>query len=209
MTDTDSTHNDSSTDPHVGMDLIFHHTKLPHTRASTWIDGLVKKICSTFSWVWLILVLVIVTNVILRYFFGLGRVELVELQWHLYASGFLIGFSYCLVYDDHVRVDFLHDRFKLKTQIWFELFGSLFLLFPFILVVLYYGIPYVSYSWGLSEVSDAPGGLPARWLIKSFLVSGFALLFISALSRLLRITAFLFKWPAPVESVASESDANC
>ncbi len=95
MTNTDSTHSNSSTGPHVTLDLIVHHTELPHTKASVCLDEIVKKICSTFSWVWLALVIVIVVNVILRYFFGQGHVELVELQWHLYSSGFLIGFSYC------------------------------------------------------------------------------------------------------------------
>lgn len=206
MIDTDPTLDSPPTDPHLDMDHIFHHTELPQTKASLWIDGLLNKICSTFSWIWLVLVVVIVLNVILRYFFSQGRVELVELQWHLYAAGFLVGFSYCLVHDDHVRVDFLHDRFSLKTQIWVELFGSLFLLFPFILFVLYYGTPYVAYSWGLSEVSDAPGGLPARWLIKSFIVIGFFFLLMATLSRFLRITAFLFRWPAALVPLSGKTD---
>lgn len=208
MTNTDSTHGNSPADPHLVLDQIFSHTELPQTKESLWIDGLLNKICSTFSWVWLILVAVIILNVVLRYFFGQGRVELVELQWHLYAAGFLIGLSYCLVHDDHVRVDFLHDRFSLKTQVWIELFGSLFLLFPFILVVLYFAVPYITYSWNLSEVSDAPGGLPARWLIKSFIVTGFFLLLMSALSRFLRITAFLFHWPALIVPLVNEKNTH-
>jgi TRAP-type mannitol/chloroaromatic compound transport system permease small subunit len=206
MIDLDHAHDNKSNDPHVDMNLIFHHTELPQTKLSLWIDGFLNKVCSTFSWVWLVLVLVIVLNVILRYFFSQGRVELVELQWHLYAAGFLIGFSYCLVHDDHVRVDFLHDRFSLKTQVWVELLGSLFLLFPFILVVIYFGVPYVSYSWGLSEVSDAPGGLPARWFIKSFIVIGFFFLLLSALSRFSRITAFLFGRPTALAASTSKKN---
>ena len=208
MTDPEYRQSNSPTDPHVDMDLIFHHTELPHTKASCWIDGFLNRICSNFSWIWLVLVVIIVINVILRYFFGQGHVELVELQWHLYSAGFLIGFSYCLVHDDHVRVDFLHDRFSLKTQTWIEFFGSLFLLLPFVLVVIYYSVPYVSYSWSLSEVSDAPGGLPARWLIKSFIVIGFFLLLMSALSRFVRITALLFGWPTVISSGTNKANTN-
>ena len=68
-------------DPHVDLDHIFHHTRLPHTDLSLKIDKLINLIASKFSWIWLILVATIIVNVVLRYGFGQGRIELEELQF--------------------------------------------------------------------------------------------------------------------------------
>ena len=42
-------------------------------------------------------------NVLMRYVFGGSIVALEELQWHLYAFGFMVGLAYALVHDQHVR----------------------------------------------------------------------------------------------------------
>ena len=173
-------------------------TDLPHTGVSAVLDLIVRKIGEWVSWLWLILVLIIVFNVLLRYVFGEGRVELEELQWHFYAVGFLVGLSYCAIFDGHVRVDIFQARFRLRTKAWIELFGIILFLAPFIGIVLIYAVPFVIRSYEIGEISDAPGGLPARWAIKSFLVVGFALLAVTAVSRLSRVTAFLFGFPRPV-----------
>ena len=173
-------------------------TDLPHTGVSAVLDLIVRKVGEWVSWLWLILVLIIVFNVLLRYVFGEGRVELEELQWHFYAVGFLVGLSYCAIFDGHVRVDIFQARFRLRTKAWIELFGIILFLAPFIGIVLIYAVPFVIRSYNIGEISDAPGGLPARWAIKSFLVVGFALLAVTAVSRLSRVTAFLFGFPRPV-----------
>jgi len=138
---------------------------------------------------------IIVFNVVLRYAFGEGRIEFEEIQWHLYSIGFLLGLSYGFVTDSHIRVDVIRERLSPTTQAWIELYGSLLLLLPFIMLVLVAAIPFVSYSYSIGEVSEAPGGLPFRWVIKSFLVIGFLLLLLSVTARLSRVFCFLFSWP--------------
>ena len=165
---------------------------LPHTRFSRAADGWIERVGLAVSWVWLGLLGVIVANVTLRYVFGLGRIEFEELQWHLYATGFLAALSYAVESDDHIRVDFLHVRFSARAQAWVELYGITLLLFPFTALVLVYSVPFIAHSFALGEVSAAPGGLPFRWLMKATLFAGFALLGLATLSRLLRVAAFLF-----------------
>lgn len=177
---------------HLELDRLVHHTELPETFISKSIDRTIRTIGHLFAWTWVVLMAVIIINVLMRYVFSEGRVEFEELQWHLYAIGWLIGLSYCFVADDHVRVDLIHDRMSLRTQAWIELFGILFLLTPFIAVVLWYAIPFITYSWELGEVSEAPGGLPYRWAIKAVLFIGFALLALAVVSRLSRVVALLF-----------------
>lgn len=165
---------------------------LPETRLSRAIDAWLNTLGRWASWIWLLLLGIIVINVVLRYAFGEGRIEFEEIQWHLYATGFLLGLSYAYAADAHIRVDVLHERFSPRLQAWVELYGILLLLIPFVLLVIVFSIPFVMSSYDLSEISQAPGGLPMRWLMKAMLPLGFVLLLLAAVSRLSRVWSFLF-----------------
>ena len=171
-------------------------SELPQTRFASVIDQLVRRLGDLLAVTWWLLLLVIVLNVVSRYLFAQGRIELEELQWHLYAVGFLLGLSVAYVDDAHIRVDVLRERWHLVTRAWIELYGILLLLLPFVALVIYASLPFISYSFATGEVSEAPGGLPLRWLIKSALLAGFILLLLTALARLTRVTCFLFGWPS-------------
>ncbi len=166
--------------------------ELPETRLSRRIDPFLDRAGRAASWLWLVLLLVIVGNVILRYAFGEGRVELEEVQWHLYSLGFLLGLAYAFQADAHIRVDVFSQRLKPRLRAWIELYGLLLALFPFLLLVLVFSVPFVVQSWALSEISQAPGGLPYRWAIKAVLPASFALLLLGGLSRLSRVWSYLF-----------------
>ena len=165
---------------------------LPETSFSRAIDGVINRIGRIVSWVWLALLIVIVTNVTLRYVFGEGRVEFEEIQWHLYSLGFLVGLSFAYSGDNHVRVDVLHERLSPRRKAWIELYGILLLLLPFLVLIIVFSLPFVADSFRFSEISQAPGGLPYRWVIKAVLPFGFFLLLLATLSRLSRVWTFLF-----------------
>lgn len=172
---------------------------LPETTLSRAIDAVINRIGRIVSWVWLALLMVIVTNVTLRYAFGQGRVEFEEVQWHLYSLGFLVGLSFAYSGDNHVRVDVLHERLSPRRKAWIELYGILLLLLPFIVLILVFSMPFVADSFRFNEISQAPGGLPYRWVIKAALPIGFFLLLLATLSRLSRVWTFLFLSETPQE----------
>ena len=165
---------------------------LPHTALSRRLEPLLIAIGFWVSWLWLVLLIVIVLNVTLRYAFGQGFVEFEEIQWHLYAVGFLLGMSYTYQADAHVRVDLLYERLSPRSRAWVELYGIVLLLLPFIALMLIFSVPFVVQSYQVNEVSQAPGGLPLRWLIKAALPVGFGLLLLAAISRLSRVWKLLF-----------------
>jgi|TARA_B100001540_G_scaffold7231_1_gene6377 TRAP-type mannitol/chloroaromatic compound transport system permease small subunit len=171
-----------------GLDRKLQLRHLPFTRA---IDSFVLKVGEIFNWLWVILVAVIILNVVLRYVFKSGMIELEELQWHLYCIGWLVGLSSTYIVDQHVRVDVLSDRLKFKTKLWFEFFGILLLFLPFIILVLYYSVPFFELSWTTNERSTSANGLPARWFVKGFLVISFFLLLMAGISRISRVVATL------------------
>jgi TRAP-type mannitol/chloroaromatic compound transport system permease small subunit len=174
-----------------------HALDFPQTSVSGYLDTLVGVFHYVINWIWVVLVLLIVTNVVLRYVVGTSMIWMEELQWHLYAVGWMIGLAYALKLDGHVRVDVIADRFSRTARAWIELLGLILLVLPLCYIMLLYGWPFVTRSFQINEVSAAPGGLPYRWIIKSVILVAFALLGLAALSRLLRVTAFLFGIPRP------------
>lgn len=183
-------------------------TEFPHTRFSRTIDGTIRSIGKIVSWVWIVLLLVIVFNVVLRYLFSEGRIEFEEIQWHLYSVGFLLGLPFAFVTDSHIRVDVLRERFSDQTRAWVELYGLLLLFFPFVLFVIINAFPFISYSYSTSEISEAPAGLPYRWLIKSVLLIGFFMLFVAGISRLSRVFCYLFGWPEQLDTEVESTEKN-
>lgn len=172
--------------PEIGIDHSIHHTELPRTPFSRLLDGIVKTAGDWVSWLWVLLVAVIVVNVTMRYVFGRGYIAFEEAQWHIYAVGWLVGLSYCAQGDTHIRIDILHERFGPKTKAWVDFLGILLLLIPYTAIVLIYSPQFIHYSFTTGEVSDAPGGLPLRWVIKSVMFLAFVLLLLAAIARLHR-----------------------
>jgi len=165
---------------------------LPQTPLSRRIDWLIEKVGRSLSWIWLILLGVVIFNVVLRYVFGSGRIELEEAQWHLYAVGFLAALGYGVQSDSHIRVDVIHERLSPRMQAWIDLYGILLLGLPFCALVLIFSVPFVAESFARAEISSSPGGLPGRFLIKAALPLGFAGLALAFISRLLRLGRRLF-----------------
>jgi len=150
------------------------------------IDGANSAIGRAVAWVYPVLVVVIVLNVVLRYGFSRGMIELEEIQWHLYSVGFLLAFAYAYRMDDHVRVDVLSSRLSEKGRAIIEILGCVLLLIPFLSIVSYFSFDFFWRSWSIRETSDMPNGLPARYVIKAALSIGLVMLLMQAVSVTLK-----------------------
>lgn len=123
----------------------------------------------------ILLVLLVAGNVFGRYFLNSGTIWLEELEWHLLSPIALLGMAYTLLHGDQVRVDVLFDRFPPRVQAMIEVVtGILIVAFAVILVKL--SIPFVLQAYRIGEGSPNPGGVDHRFLLKSFIPLGFALL---------------------------------
>lgn len=160
------------------------------------IDGVSRAVGRAVAWVYPVLVLVVVLNVVMRYGFSRGMIELEEVQWHLYSVGFLLAFAYAYQMDDHVRVDVLSSRFSERTRAVIELVGCVGLLIPFLAILSHYSFDFFWRSWLIRETSDMPSGLPARYVIKSVLFAGLFLLMLQAVSVAIRKFLFLVGFEA-------------
>ncbi|WP_417579826.1 TRAP transporter small permease subunit [Nitrincola sp.] len=167
----------------------------PRTLVSDVLEGTVELFGKYTSLLWIVLMLLIVVNVLMRYTLGTNFIALEELQWHLYAVGFMVGLSYCVLHDGHVRVDVLAEHWHPRTRAVVEIIGLVVLFLPFCYFILSYAWPFVERSYRIGEVSAAPGGLPMRWLIKSVILLAFTLMAMAAIARLIRAFSFLTGFP--------------
>jgi TRAP-type mannitol/chloroaromatic compound transport system permease small subunit len=151
----------------------------------TFINNINKWVGHATAWLVLLMVLIIVYDVLMRRFFSIGSVQLQELQWHLFALIFLLGAAYTFQYDEHVRVDILYQKLSPHNQAWLNIFGNLFLLLPFCILIIYTSYPFVLASFNQFETSPDPGGLPYRFILKSAIPLAFALLLLQAIANTL------------------------
>ena len=177
--------------PGPGFKPFAAGVELPETTVSLAIDRLLTVVGRMASWLWVLLLGVIIVNVTLRYVFREGRIELEELQWHVNAVAFLFAIAYAYRVDAHIRIDLVSNKLRPRLQAWIELYGTLLLLVPFIAAVLIFSWPFVAHSWQASEISSSPGGLPFRWFLKGVLPAAFLLLLAAVVSRLSRLWAYL------------------
>jgi TRAP-type mannitol/chloroaromatic compound transport system permease small subunit len=85
-----------------------------------------------------------------------------------------------------VRVDMFYQAYRERTKLWIEFLTALLVMLPFSLFICWLGWGFARHSWSLGEISPDPGGLPWRWAVKSLVVSGYALLALTAVSTVIR-----------------------
>ena len=146
------------------------------------VDKINSKLGYYISWLTLLLVLVTCFDVFTRYILNESSVALQELEWHLFSIIFLMAASYTLITDDHVRVDVFYSRFSEKQKAWVNFIGAILFLIPFCVLVIYSSQNFVITSFQLKETSPDAGGLPARYILKSFIPFSFVFLFFQGIS---------------------------
>lgn len=149
------------------------------------LEWLIEQLGGLARFCVLALVLLVATNVILRYLFSIGPVSLQELEWHLISPIALIGLSYSMKHRADVRIDFVYERFSEKHQGYVDILSSL-LTIAIGFIIVWLSIGYVEQSYQLNEGSPDPGGLTMRYLLKAFIPFGFALLIIQGVADVLR-----------------------
>jgi len=92
----------------------------------------------------LVLVLLTAEQVVARYIFSASSIAFQELEWHLFGFVFLLSMAHTLQVNGHVRVDIFYAKFSERKKAVIDIFGILFFLIPASLLLIYYGVDFVS-----------------------------------------------------------------
>lgn len=191
----------ASADPLANADL-------PNNRLSWRLDRLIVAIGQASAWLWLAVLGVVLSNVFSRFVLARGSIALEELSWHLFGAAMMLSLAYAVVRDDHVRVDVLREKFSLRLQAQIELAGIVLLALPIIGLMIDSLIPYAYTAFVYQEHSQAPSGLPYRFLFKSVLPLGLILVAIALVSRASRCSTLLFNVPRAISVPADDRNGG-
>ena len=137
------------------------------TRIESIVNGINETIGRFVAWFVIAMVVITFLNVLMRYGFNFGLIALQELVVYLHAFVFMLTIAYTYKQDAHVRVDIFYESFSAKRKAWVNLLGSLILLLPFCVYLIYASWDYAYKSWQLLEGSREAGGLPFVFLLKT------------------------------------------
>jgi len=154
------------------------------------IDWLSERIGRTVFWLVLVAVLISAGNAIIRKAFDMSSNAWLEVQWYLFSAIFLLCAGYTLLRNEHVRIDVLLHRLPKRTQILIDIFGFIFFMAPFVLLMVYLSWPVFMRAYVSGEMSENAGGL-IRWPVYVLAPIGFALLALQSVSELIKRFAFL------------------
>lgn len=157
---------------------------------SRFIDTLNEKIGHGVSWALLAAVLICTGNALIRYTFNTSSNAWLEIQWYLFSAIFLLGSSYTLRRNEHVRIDVISGRFSKRTQVWMDIFGFVFFLLPMTGLIFYFAAPYALESIRNQEMSNNAGGLIV-WPAKLLIPIGFLMLSLQGISELIKRIGYL------------------
>jgi len=162
-------------------------------KTTTPLANLVKYLDSFSEWTgrgiaWLTLLMVLVTFivVVMRYVFNIGNIPLQESVIYMHSFVFLLGAAYTLKHDGHVRVDIFYRPMAEKGKAIINILGTLLLLMPVSIFILWISWDYVAFSWATLEGSQEAGGIEALFILKTALIVMPAMMILQGIAELLR-----------------------
>ena len=160
------------------------------------LDRIAEMSGRVIAWLTLAMVLITVTVVMLRYLFQSGSIALQESVTYLHATVFMLGAAYTLKQDGHVRVDIIYQKLTPRSRAWVDLLGTLLLLLPVCIFMLYTSMNYVTAAWAIQEGSREAGGLDGVYLLKTAIPLMAVMLLLQGCSMLLRNILVIAGQPA-------------
>ena len=163
----------------------------PLTALADRIDRLTTAVGRAVAWLALAVVLLEFALVVARYVFALGSIWLTETVIYAHATLFLLAAAWTLKVGGHVRVDVFYAEASQRTKATVDLIGSLLLLLPFTLVLVWLSVPYAARSWAVLERSQEASGLPLVFVLKTLIPFFAVMMALQGLAQAIRAVAAL------------------
>ena len=139
-------------------------------KVSTWVGQF-------FSWLILLLTLMISWEVFSRYVLDSPHAWAFDVMSMMYGSLFMMAGAYTLSKNGHVRGDVLYGFFPPRLQAWFDLILYFVFFIPGVVALAYAGYGFAADSWAINEHSNITANGPPVYPFKTILpIAGFFLL---------------------------------
>ncbi|WP_137387847.1 TRAP transporter small permease subunit [Rhodoligotrophos defluvii] len=149
------------------------------------IDRLNARFAIVANYCVLVAVLISAGNAVMRYVLSYSSNAFLEVQWYLFAAMVMLGTSYTLKNNGHVRVDLIYSSVGDRQRLYIDLLGLIFFLLPVTGYLIYLTVPFFLASFRSGEMSMNAGGL-ILWPAKLMIPLGFILLALQGISELIK-----------------------
>ena len=167
------------------------------------VDKVSTKVGHAFSWLILLLTLMITWEVFSRYVLDHPHPWAFDVMIMMYGAMFMMAGAYTLSKNGHVRGDVLYGFFPPRLQAGLDL--ALYILFfiPGVVALAWAGYTYAAESWAIKEISNITADGPPVYPFKTIIPLAGAMLLVQGVVEILRCIVCLQKgeWPSREEDV--------
>ena len=145
---------------------------------------------STFAgqiakWLSLVLVIIIVYDVLMRYFFDSPTNWSYILSYMLGSCIIALGLPYVYYHRANIRVDVFYTRFSQKIKAILDLLFTIIFGIPLVFVLTYVFVPDAFKAFQIGEIAVESIWYPKLWPFKTVIALAFCLLLVQVLSTFL------------------------
>lgn len=149
-----------------------------------WIDALNRRVGAVVMYMIFAMMGVLLVASISRYFFNAPFVWVVEFSQFMMAAYYMLGGALSMQLGAHVRMDVLYERWRPRTQGFWDSLTAFFLVF-YLVVLLRGGIMSTHYSYTTGQTNYSAWA-PLMWPIKAIMVTGIVLMLLQAVAMFFR-----------------------
>lgn len=149
------------------------------------LDVINEWIGQIFACLPLLIAGIILYDIIARAVFSSPLLWSFEVTTQLYGIFFMMLGGYTLLHQSHVSVDIVTDRLSGRVRCAVDIICYCVFFFPFITVLIVYGLRYARRSWAIGETTWGAAAIPVYPVKTMILIAG-CLLLIQGLSEVIK-----------------------
>jgi TRAP-type mannitol/chloroaromatic compound transport system permease small subunit len=167
------------------------------------IDRLSTRIGQFFSWLIVLLTLLISVEVTMRYVFSSPNPWVFDATYMLYGTLFMMAGAYTLSKNGHVRGDVLYSFFEPRTQAWVDLVLYIVFFVPGVVALAWAGWYFAGASLAIKEHSSITANGPPIYPFKFAIPIAGTLLVFQGLVEIIRCVICIRQgaWPSREQDV--------
>lgn len=167
------------------------------------VDKLSTFVGHGFSWLIVLLTLLVTKEVVWRYGFDAPTAWAFDGMTMLYGTLFMMAGAYTLAKNGHVRGDVLYGFFQPRAQAILDLILYLLFFIPGVIALTYAGYYYAADSWRINEHSNVTADGPPIYPFKSVIPLAGAFLLLQGMVEIVRCAICIRQgeWPSREEDV--------
>ena len=150
------------------------------------IDSVSEWTGKIARWFWVVVVLVMTYEVIMRYAFTAPTMWAYETSMMIGATTYALAFAYTHRHRAHVRVDVLYTHLSPRGKAIIDVSGFLLFFFPFLSMLIYASVTGLWFSWSIGERLIESYWYPPAYPIRTVMFVGASLFFLQGAAQFTR-----------------------